>query len=222
MFKKSLVAAISVAVTIAGVTIAGEGGNSAAGTGHHPGAHGTPPHDGTPRAQALVPAGTVSATASWAFRPQTVEELVAQTDLLIEGRVLGVRAGAPLVPYGRDEHATEIPTERVAVRIADVLSGNATLTGTTISLFRTGGPLPESSGRLMSLEGDPPYQGGEQYFLFLRSRGDGTFIPAAPDGRLLLDEHGLAQPLIEGPVGEQLRGKNKAEIARASRGGRGA
>ena len=61
---------------------------------------------------------------------------------------------------------------------------------------------------------------GQRYVLFLVARDDGTFIPVAPDGRLLETDGAVLEPLVDGPVAEELRGKTKEHVRQqTSRGG---
>jgi hypothetical protein len=171
-------------------------------------------HEATAEARRRVSAKSPPVSASWAFRPRTVEELAARAKLVVEAEVAGVRRGAPMWPRGDSPYATAIPTQRIDLKVTDSLRGAASA-GDELTLFKTGG---EREGMVLSLEGDPPYRVGERYVLFLEPRGDGTFIPSAPDGRLRLGADG-AEPLIEGPVGEALRGLDTTSVARAARKG---
>jgi hypothetical protein len=172
-------------------------------------------HEATAEARRGVSAASPPVSASWAFRPRTVEELADRAKLVVEAEVAGVRRGAPMWPRGDSPHATAIPTQRIDLEVVDGLRGGAAA-GDELTLFKTGG---ERGGAALSLEGDPPYREGERYVLFLEPRGDGTYIPSAPDGRLRLGADGEAEPLIEGPVGDALRGLDTASVARAARKG---
>ena len=171
-------------------------------------------HEATAEARRSTSAKSAPVSASWAFRPRTVEELASRAKLVVEAEVTGVRRGAPMWPRGDSPYATAIPTQRIDVKVVDGVRGAAS-PGDELTLFKTGG---EREGMVLSLEGDPPYRESERYVLFLEPRGDGTFIPSAPDGRLRLGADGV-EPLIEGPVGEALRGLDTTSVARAARKG---
>jgi hypothetical protein len=155
-------------------------------------------------AQETEPAPQV-ASVVWNERPETVEELAADATVLVEARVTGIQAGPELLSPHPDLPADEagIPTQRIVFETVEVLDGQIP---PTFKLFKTG-------SRDLYLQGDPLYAVGESYVLFLEPQGEaGTWIPAAPDGRLELDAQGEADPVISGPVSDDLEGKTPEEI----------
>ena len=148
--------------------------------------------------------GPVTAHASWTERPDSVEEMTSQARAVVRARVEGVNAGEdllvpePTLPGGVDR----IPTQRVDFTSIEVLSGTIPA---SFTLFKTGNAT-------FQLEGDPAYVVGEEYVLFVEPREDGTFIPVAPDGRLRETAGGTVQPVIDGPLGDQLQGESVGSL----------
>lgn len=154
-------------------------------------------------------AGPQVAEVVWEPRPNSVNELADETTVLVEAEVIGIETGPDLVSQSPADSAAEhaIPTQRILFSTLEVLSGQAP---STFKLFKTGSPD-------MHLKGDPLYRVGERYVLFLEPHGEsGTYIPSAPDGRVELDAHGQADPVIGGPVAAELEGKTTEQIERVA------
>lgn len=148
---------------------------------------------------------------SWALEPTSVDELSASTSALVEVEVVSIEPGDPIGYAVADEYVTH-PTERVNVRVDQVLEGTAP---NELTLFKLG------SGSDLYLEGDPTYRVGQTYLLFARPRmndagtalnADGTWLPVAPEGRLLEKPSGELHPFVETPVAETLEGKTIEEV----------
>lgn len=152
------------------------------------------------------PSPTQVADVLWVDRPKSVEELAADSTALVEARVTAIEEGPDLL----DSTSTAeegIPTQRIAFETVNVLDGQIP---STFKLFKTGSPE-------IHLQGDPFYAIGESYVLFLEPQGEpGTWIPAAPDGRIELDARGEADPVIAGPVATELEGQTPEEIEEAA------
>jgi hypothetical protein len=145
------------------------------------------------------------ASVVWNERPETVEELAEAATVLVEARVTAIEDGPELLSPHPDLPADEpgILTQRIVFEAVEVLDGQIPA---TFKLFKTGSPE-------LYLQGDPLYAVGESYVLFLEPQGEaGTWIPAAPDGRLELDAQGEADPVISGPVSDDLEGMTPEEI----------
>lgn len=144
----------------------------------------------------------------WDFRPDSVGELARGSASMVYAEVRDIRAGEPLVADA-DGHpeGDQTPTQRITLDTVRHLQGKEL--PSSFELFRTG-------SEQLQLEGDPPYELGERYVLFVTEKQDepGTYIASAPDGRLLEDARGRLEPLIEGPVGEQLDGDTPREAER--------
>lgn len=149
--------------------------------------------------------------ASWAKRPASLKEIKARATAVVEAEVTRIESGPDLVVPDRNEPNGEIriPTQRVGFRRLDTYAGAVE---SDFSVFKTG-----SSS--VSLEGDPPYAVGERYVLFIapRMEGDGSYLPAGPDGRLREDDRSQVQAVIPGPVADALDGKPKSEVKAAVR-----
>jgi hypothetical protein len=149
------------------------------------------------------------ASVVWNERPATVDELAADAAVLVEARVTAIADGPPLVSPHPDEAPDEgqIPTQRVALETITALDGQI---APTFNVFKTGSAD-------VHLQGDPLYEVGEAYVLFLEPQGEpGTWIPVAPDGRLALDAEGEAEPVIAGPVARDLQGLTPEQIDEAA------
>ena len=139
--------------------------------------------------------------ASWVWRPRSVTDMQLYSQTVVEAKVTALEPGQPLA--SPDATAPAIPTQVISLQVLDVLKGSLAQ-GAAIKLFKTG-----SDG--VVLAGDPPYDIDETYTLFLIERPDGLYLPVAPDGRLLESASGL-EPKIEGAVGNDLKGKSKADL----------
>lgn len=155
--------------------------------------------------------------AVWAFRPKTVREMADASEAIVLAYVTRVEDGPALIPKSTSDDTGEgaVPTQRIHFRTSRALTGSDELTmraDAPFVVFRTGGQ--GSSTGPLTLEGDPDYNLGERYALFLRTRAaaDGTLLPVAPDGRLRITPGGTLQPLIEGPVADALSGKSVDEL----------
>ena len=97
-----------------------------------------------------------------------------------------------------------VPTQRIGFATQAVLKGGI---AARFSLFKTG-------TQNFTLEGDPPYAVGEQYLLFIEPRGDGTYLPVAPDGRVRITPTATVAPLIEGAVAAEIGGRSVVDFTR--------
>ena len=147
--------------------------------------------------------------ASWAFRPQSLAEVMAASRLAVEAEVTGVRAGPDLVERAAGHPGGyRIPTQRVAFSVVRALAGSAP---EKFELFKTGA----SGARAFSLEGDPPYQPGERYVLFVSQRPDGSWLPSGPDARLAVGTDGRLKSFVSGPLAQELGSRTTDELASA-------
>ena len=142
---------------------------------------------------------------TWHFHPTTLAEAQEQASAIITAQVVAVVQAADLVvpvagePNGEDR----VPTQRITVEVLDALKGNV---GQTLTLFRTG---TDSTG----IEGDPAYQVGETYVLFVQPKEDeaGSYRLIAPEGRFRVVNAQL-EPMVDAGYAAAFRGKHVAAL----------
>lgn len=143
----------------------------------------------------------------WAFRPDGLNDLTDEAEAAVVAEVIAVRPGEPLAVEG-----PTIPTELVDVRVVERIAGEAP---DELTLYRIGGPDAAPAG-------SPAYEVGERYMLFARKRltddlsapnPDGTWIAAAPDGRLAVTDDRRLDALISGPVANRLDGDTVSQAS---------
>lgn len=145
------------------------------------------------------------ASVVWEERPDSLSDMASEASVVVEAEVVAIAKGPPLVAEKGDELA--MPTQRIAFKTVETLEGDI---ADSFELFKTGSDD-------LYLDGDPLYQVGETYVLFLAPQGEpGTYIPVAPDGRLAVDSQGKAEPVIAGPVADEADGKSSEQIADAA------
>lgn len=155
------------------------------------------------RATAAEP--TIAVPAWRQTRPFTIPELLAQTQGVVLAEATGVR-DVPDIP-GDSPSEPALPVEHVDFKTLDVIRGSAP---ETFTIFRTSSPA-------FQIEGDPPYEVGKRYVLFLNPREDaagefdGTYLDNLPDGRFQVTPDGLV-PSPETPITRQLRGLSVKEL----------
>jgi hypothetical protein len=83
-----------------------------------------------------------SAAASWAFRPQSVQEARDKAHTIVRAQVVSVEKGEDLVVPAKGEPTGEdrLPTQRITVKVTKSFKGNAQV-GNTLTLFQTGGDV---------------------------------------------------------------------------------
>ncbi len=97
-------------------------------------------------------------------------------------------------PNGEDR----VPTQRITLEVLRTLKGDVE---PTLTLFRAG---TESKG----IEGDPAYEVGETYVLFVQAKEDeaGSYRIIAPEGRFRV-RHEQLEPMVQEGYAAQFRGK---------------
>ena len=143
-------------------------------------------------------------------RAESVVELTDQSEAVVVGTIVDVRSGPTATPRPRTPGGPPVPrepTELVTIEVKQELDG---ATPERITLYRTDFPKGVWAQEAPALR---PYEVGERYILFLGPGPGDTYIPAAADGRLIV-EQGEAVPLIdpESPVGEDLQGMTPPEV----------
>lgn len=149
-----------------------------------------------------------TAQVVWEERPESVDALASDALVTVEARVTAILEGPSLVsPNPQDDSTHGIPTQRVQFETVHILDGAI---ADTFRVFKTGSDH-------VVLAGDPLYEVGETYVLFLEPQGEpGTYLPVAPDGRLEVGADGAVDPVIEGPVGSELEGMTPEQIEDAA------
>lgn len=146
--------------------------------------------------------------ATWLYHPQTVAEAKAKASEVIVARVVEVNAGPDIVVPVKDEPTGEdrIATQRIKVEIVKSLKGKSS---GTLTIFHTGTDAK-------FIEGDPGYQVGETYLMFVEPKADepGTHLMIAPEGRYRVVRNKL-EALTHDGIAAQLHGKALAETERA-------
>ncbi len=143
--------------------------------------------------------------ATWHFHPTSLAEAQEQASAIITAQVVAVEAAADIVVpvTGEPNDEDRVPTQRITVAVLDVLKGNV---GQTLTLFRTG---TDSTG----IEGDPAYQVGETYVLFVQPKEDeaGSYRLIAPEGRFRVVNAQL-EPMVDAGYAAAFRGKHVAAL----------
>lgn len=139
------------------------------------------------------------AHAYWVNRPETLDRLTALSTAAVVASPITIVPGPSLVTDDLD--VAPIPTQRVTFKVEEKWFGDVP---DEFVLFKTG-----SSEQW--IEHDPPYQSSERYVLFMQPRPDGLYIPAAPDGRLGLD-NGRVKPFIPGPLAQKFAGVSVEDL----------
>jgi hypothetical protein len=173
--------------------------------------------------EADAPEADTALGVEWAFRPDSLPDLVEEAPAIVMAEVEGVRSGEQLVldPGEAGQEPALLPTQRIDVRVTAIVDGE---TPDRFTLFKLGSPT-------LYAKGDPPYAVGERYLLFVLRRHndegtapnpDGTWLPVAPDGRLERTSSGELSAQIAGPVAQELDGDTvpeaRGEIAAAEAG----
>lgn len=121
--------------------------------------------------------------ATWYNNPTTLRETADLASAIVVARVTGVYDAPDLViPIPGTDEEDRIPNQRIVFKTVRRLGGEAM--EKTFELFHTG-------NETFVLAGDPPYEVGQRYVLFLMPREDGTFLVVSPEGRLRLTRNGL-------------------------------
>jgi hypothetical protein len=144
---------------------------------------------------------------TWLFHPNSLGEARKQASAIITAQVVAVEQAADIVvpvegePNGEDR----VPTQRITVAVLQALKGNLSQ---TITLFRTGTDS-------MAIEGDPAYQVGETYLLFVQPREDeaGIYRIIAPEGRFRVVNAQL-EPMVHEGYAAAFRGKPVAALTK--------
>jgi hypothetical protein len=143
--------------------------------------------------------------ALWHQHPRTLGEALDLASAVVVARVTGVYDAPDIVVpvKGIPNDEDRIPNQRVAFEVKRSIRGQV---GSTFDLFHTG-------NENFVLDGDPPYEMGQTYLLFLTPREDGTYRVISPEGRYGLNRKGL-DPVSREEFSQLLRGTNVRDFSR--------
>lgn len=150
--------------------------------------------------------------ASWQFDPDSLAQARELSTAVVHARVREVRQAPPLVDIGeKTGRRNETPNQRIILDVVRSLHGNP---GDTIRLWHMGTDT-------IHFEGDPPYEVGQEYVLFVYPKADeeGTYLVVSPEGRYLLGSDGGLRLMegVEDGFAKELAGSSVAELAQALR-----
>lgn len=150
-----------------------------------------------------APRGQAGAEADWLSRPTSVRAAAGLAEAGVIGTVESVSREASVVAAPDESN----PTSIVTMRVRDPWFGDVPDRFEIKWLGTPGGGY---------LEGDPPYEVGQDYVLFLKRRTDGPWYrPASPDGRMqILGDQG--RPVIDGPLYDEVKGESPGQIKRTA------
>lgn len=137
----------------------------------------------------------------WVFGPRSLRELFsAAPESFLQRPTVETAIVATVVRTTRahipDDHPDyEIPAQHIHLRTTRRWFGRV---GQRFRVLKTGNEDVWAAG-------DPRYQPGERYVLFMDRRPDGVFIPVAPEGRYLVKD-GTLWPVIAGRLGRIFSG----------------
>lgn len=143
--------------------------------------------------------------AFWHQHPRSLGEAAAMASAVVVARATGVYDAPDIVVpvKGIKNDEDRIPNQRIAFEVKRTLLGDVE---PTFDLFHTG-------NETFVLDGDPPYEMGRTYLLFLTPREDGTYRVISPEGRYSLDRGGL-EPVSREEFSQLLRGMSIRDLNR--------
>lgn len=150
------------------------------------------------------PAGSPRAHAFWVNQPKTMAETIDLSTAVVMVRVVGVwDAPDIVVPVEglNPENESRVPNQRITFQVTQVVDGKISR---TFDLFHTG-------NEEFIVEGDPPYEVGQNYLLFVTPREDGSFLLVSPEGRYQVTEGGLV-PASERDFADNLHGRSAQDL----------
>lgn len=145
-----------------------------------------------------------AAHALWYYTPQTLAETAELASAVVVARVTGIFDAADIVvPMGTlADEFHRVPNQRIAFAVDQVLKGRLE---ERFDLFHTGNAT-------FSLAGDPPYEVGETYALFVMPREDGSYVVVSPEGRYRVSR-GRLEPVSERAFAAELHGTTLRGLA---------
>lgn len=151
----------------------------------------------------------------WRNNPQNLQQARGQADQIVVATVTGVVNASPLVTDAPTEPSGQVqtPVQTITLRVDQSLKGAA----------RAGGPVTiEKIGDdrgCFRVEGDPPYERGEQYLLLLENGmgGRSAMHAISPAGRYRVAA-GVLQAMQDNPFASEVAGQRLEEVAARLRG----
>lgn len=161
-------------------------------------------YNGVPASTAPGPGGDEPAEvdsrvmAVWYHNPRSLAETYDLAEAVVVARVTGIHEAADIVVPAAALESGEhrVPNQRIAFQVTRTVKGEV---DREFELFHTG-------NREFVLGGDPPYEVGQRYLLFLMSRDDGTYLVVSPEGRYQVKAGGRLEPASEKEFSVTLRG----------------
>lgn len=141
----------------------------------------------------------VTAHASWAFQPNSFQDVVNEARNIVTGEVTAVQKGPDIVVEAKGEPGGQdvIPTEQISLRVNSVQKGNAAREQ-QITVFRTGGTVTLPQG---------PQQGSVAPGPETSQRSEGPEVPldAKGDPNAAAPEQPKRQDDPNRPAGAQVK-----------------
>ena len=136
--------------------------------------------------------------AVWHDNPRSLAETYDLAAAVVVARVTGIYDAADIVVPAAALESGEhrVPNQRIAMAVTRTVKGDV---GRDFELFHTG-------NREFVLGGDPAYEVGQRYLLFLMARDDGTYRVVSPEGRYQIRAGGKLEPVSEKEFSVTLRG----------------
>ncbi|HKV09779.1 MAG TPA: hypothetical protein VJ725_16675 [Thermoanaerobaculia bacterium] len=128
--------------------------------------------------------------ASWVYNPRNLGETSRIATDIVTATVTGVADGDPIEIRQKDGSVSRIPTQRVTFDVRRSRKGSLGENETFV-LFQNGNDHNR-------FEGDPSYEMGHTYLLFLTPREDGTYLVVSPQGRYEVTRNGLVPAAKDG------------------------
>lgn len=149
-----------------------------------------------------------SLAIEWALTPTSLDELTANSQIVVAGYPTGATDGEPIA-IEEPEGLPPIPTRLTEFAVTEELAGDAPEKLTVLQIGSSKQQVPE----------DPAYELGRPYVLFLEPEAPGRWgedqiwAITAPEGRLEEMADGSLVSKVEGPVAEELHAVETDEIA---------
>ena len=180
-----------------------------------------PPGQEAPRLNAnpeptCDPALQANVFVEWRNNPQNLQQARGQADQIVVATVSGVANAAPMVTAAPTEPGgqVETPVQTITLRVDQSLKGSAR-GGGAVTIEKLG----DDRG-CFRVEGDPPYQQGEQYLLLLENGqgGRSAMHTASPAGRYRVAADNVLQAMQDSPFASEVAGQKLEEVAARLRG----